>query len=626
MSAIHETAALDSTVDSCYNISNYLQEMNGVAHVELEKIATNAVETSIAKTDRLTSFISRGDKEPCWDGNIYIHESKNHTKKNIKKVSTQIKGKSAILCEAKETIKYRISRDDLTAYMMNGGTMFFVVYIDSKTGDALQIYYTDLLPLKIRDLIKNNQNSYQVIFHKFPDDNSEKTVLLLNFYDDAQRQASFAGKELPTIDDLEKIGILESLSFHCRGYGNYQTRRAIPKLMDGKSLSMYANIKGGSAPIPIEYFESIHRVIMSERRDMPVFVNGIQYYDGYQVITTAEKTELYIGSSVKIALSNSEETNAPSPMIITVKIRGTLKERIVGLEFVSAMMRHKKLNIGDLEIPLKLSETDIKKLGVADFSKRLAEYNQVQALLNSMNVKKDLDIHKCNDEDFRRLNLLIGAIRDKLPVKNAPDRPGNVQKITIANLTLAVVYIEHPNIGYFIFDYFGNHFDVSWSPDDSKPTEVSQFFTMGADDFLSLDNLNLEMVVEDFKQVKISSLHLDLGNHTMLTMLKAYDKQPSVELLNAAQQLCEWQQKYPEFIPADITTINRLQIALRKRALTFQEKSELYAIISSTTGDFLKVGAFLLLDEQDEAKNLLNTLPEEELRKFEDFPICRFLK
>ena len=65
--------------------------------MELEKIATNAVETSIVKTDRLTSFISRGDKEPCWDGNIYIHESKNHNKRNIKKVSTQIKGK-AVTC------------------------------------------------------------------------------------------------------------------------------------------------------------------------------------------------------------------------------------------------------------------------------------------------------------------------------------------------------------------------------------------------------------------------------------------------------------------------------------------------------------------------------------------------
>ena len=59
----------------------------------IEKLATSAVESSIEKTDRLSSFINSGDKEPCWDGNIYIHEEKNHTKKNIKKVATQVKGK-----------------------------------------------------------------------------------------------------------------------------------------------------------------------------------------------------------------------------------------------------------------------------------------------------------------------------------------------------------------------------------------------------------------------------------------------------------------------------------------------------------------------------------------------------
>ena len=52
----------------------------------IEKLATSAVETAIEKTDRLSSFINSGDKEPCWDGNIYIYEGKNHTKKNIKKV------------------------------------------------------------------------------------------------------------------------------------------------------------------------------------------------------------------------------------------------------------------------------------------------------------------------------------------------------------------------------------------------------------------------------------------------------------------------------------------------------------------------------------------------------------
>lgn len=55
---------------------------------DIEKIATSAIVRSLSKTDRLSSFINSGDKEPCWDGNIYIHEEKTF-QENIKKVATQ---------------------------------------------------------------------------------------------------------------------------------------------------------------------------------------------------------------------------------------------------------------------------------------------------------------------------------------------------------------------------------------------------------------------------------------------------------------------------------------------------------------------------------------------------------
>ena len=141
----------------------------------IEKLATSAVESSIEKTDRLSSFINSGDKEPCWDGNIYIHEGKNHTKKNIKKVATQVKGKKVKPHQVSDTIKYRISADDLIAYMMNSGTMFFVVYIDERSKETLQIYYAELLPLKIKGILSEVKGSYLVSFQKFPTDNLLKT-------------------------------------------------------------------------------------------------------------------------------------------------------------------------------------------------------------------------------------------------------------------------------------------------------------------------------------------------------------------------------------------------------------------------------------------------------------------
>ena len=96
--------------------------------MDLEKIATSAIVSSISKTDTLSGFINDGDKEPCWDGNIYIHENSRHSKKNIKRIPTQVKGKAVKTKSVKDKIKYRVKYDDLKAYMMDGGTLFFVVY------------------------------------------------------------------------------------------------------------------------------------------------------------------------------------------------------------------------------------------------------------------------------------------------------------------------------------------------------------------------------------------------------------------------------------------------------------------------------------------------------------------
>ena len=35
--------------------------------MDLEKIATSAIVSSISKTDTLSGFINDGDKEPCWE-------------------------------------------------------------------------------------------------------------------------------------------------------------------------------------------------------------------------------------------------------------------------------------------------------------------------------------------------------------------------------------------------------------------------------------------------------------------------------------------------------------------------------------------------------------------------------
>ncbi len=593
--------------------------------MELEKLATSAVVTELSKTDRLSSFINSGDKEPCWDGNIYIHEDKSRKKKNIKKVATQVKGKAVTPRAVKRTISYPISYDDLYAYMMNGGTMFFVVYLDKNTGNPLQVYYTGLLPVKIKELIKVKKKSYSVKCRKFPTDNLKKTELLINFHENAQKQASFAGKDLPTVDELAKKGVLESLTIHYTGLGNYDTHNAFPKLLDGQSMTVYANIKGGTAPIPVEYFEAVSHVTMSNKNTLPVSVNGRPYYVGFKTITTAETVEFHIGSSVRIIFPNTGNTKTPVPMEIKVCIKGTLREQIAAIEFVSAMIEHGSFCLGTAEIPSKFPQSELDRINACDFPEILKGYKRAKEVLDSMNVKKDLEIQDCTEQDLNNLNLLIGTIGDHKLARGNPNAPAQVQKLTIANLTLCIVYLENQKGGYNVWDYFGHHFCVSWR-DDGSERRISQFSTMTADDFLTFDNLNLDTIIEDYKMIEPDEWLLELANGTMLEMLKAYDKKPSTDLLRAAEKLIDWMQEYPELLNDHVNTINKMQIALRERKLTFNEKTELHSVVATATDDFFKIGALLLLDEQEEAAAMFEKLTPQQMDKFKEFPIFKFYK
>lgn len=595
--------------------------------MDLEKLATSAIEKKIAKTDLLSSFINSGDKEPCWDGHIYIHEDKKKTKKNIKKVAAQVKGKAVRTRDAKRTISYPISCDDLRAYMMNGGTVFFVVYLNKDTGDVLQIYYVSLLPVMVKKLLdeKKSRRTISVKFHKFPADNARKTELFLNFYEESKKQVSFAGKDLPNIDDLIKKGLLENISFSYTGLGACPDTRLLPKIIDGKSLTLYANIKGGTAPIPIEYFDEITNITTSKDTNIPISVKGHIYYDKVKTIATADTIEQQIGSSVKIIAPNVDKVDSSIKIHLNINLTGTLTEQIEALEFIIALVDNEAFNFGDAEFPAKFPQSELDRMEAYNFPEMLSNRKHIKEVLDSMNVKKDLELSKCTSDDIDNLMRIVNSIGDHRIIRGEIDEKNPGQKIKIANLTVAVVYIK-ANGGYRIYDFFGNRFDVKWAPEGMEPVEVSQFMMMRPDDYLTLDNLDLEKVVENFKIIPPSTTHFELSNNCMLSMLNAYDKAPNPELLNAARQMNVWLGQHTDFLSSEIVTLNRLQIELRERPLEFSEKQELYTIATTAKDEFQRLGAFLLLDEQEEARKIFDTLDEDRLNLFKGFPIYKFYK
>lgn len=597
--------------------------------MDYEQLGTTAVITAISKTSRLKAFVNSGDKEPSFDGNIYIYDNNKYSKDNIKRVSVQVKGKGG-RSKTAATIKYPVSIVDLDNYMRNGGVMFFVVYIDKDSGATKQIYYSSLLPFKIKELLKNkkiNDKSVSVIFNQFPTDNKEVTDLFLNFHSNAQKQISFIGKELPTIEELCKKGVLESLSFSYVSTQGKQELTSYPKILHGKDLYLYANVRGGVAPIPVECFSNISQLHMRCTDDIPVSVNGTIYYTGIEKTITAEKIIYRIGSSVTITFPNVDEKVNKLPDLkvnISVKLKGTLKQRIQSLEFLIAMFEVKSFQLGEMNFPSNFPEAELKKLNASDYPEILHGYKRALAVLEKLNIKKDLPIDDFTKEDFWKLNSLIGAIENEMPVHNVRGDLPSIVNLNFGGLHLAMICRKQNDGTYLLWDYFDKQIDACIFDKNNESIPVSQYSVMKADDFLTVDNLRLQRVVDDFKRIETQKFIVENGNLIMLEMLKAYDKEPNEELLDAIKQMCAWLESVSQYLESEVMLINKLQIVRRERELIFSEKQELFKIAGVSENTVYKIGAFILLNEQDEAERLLNTLSLEEKEEFMSFPIFKF--
>ena len=96
--------------------------------IQIETLAVNAVKDSILMSDYLIPFINDNDKEPSWDGKVYIYKDKNCTKDNlIGRLPVQVKGKE---CDdlSKEEISYSMNVVDLNNYLDDGGAILLDVY------------------------------------------------------------------------------------------------------------------------------------------------------------------------------------------------------------------------------------------------------------------------------------------------------------------------------------------------------------------------------------------------------------------------------------------------------------------------------------------------------------------
>ena len=107
----------------------------------------------VARCPHLKPVISTNDKTVFTDGHIEVYQGLGQTKAEWRgRVPVQVKGRTGQLGRGKLP-KHPISRDDLRAYQLESGVLFFYVVVDGKTGKTTP-FYRLLSPFAIESILR----------------------------------------------------------------------------------------------------------------------------------------------------------------------------------------------------------------------------------------------------------------------------------------------------------------------------------------------------------------------------------------------------------------------------------------------------------------------------------------
>lgn len=587
----------------------------------IETLSVNAVRDSIVVSGFLDPFIADNDKEPSWDGVVYIYKDKDKNKKNLKgRLPVQVKGTKNDDF-SKEEISFPISVIDLKNYLYDGGVVFFVVYI-GENGLTKQIYYTELPPIKIRVILSEagEQKTKNIKMIKFPNDPNKKAMIFLNCLDNCKKQSSFSSAKLFSLEELEKQGVLESVTIPVSTVGSIDPKTALLT----NQVYIYANIKGISIPQPLETIPE--KLMTQEEITAQITVGDRVFYDKLTIFQDANTTTTVLGESFFICANKGGSS-------VTIRYRSYNKIRTLAtdLDFILSYISQGSFQYNGVNISFDSAGADLSNFSLEDETIRLEYVKKIIQMLDMLECKKDIDINTLKDQDWRNINYLVTALVDKQPVTGLKEDLPGILSIFIGDLKF-VFYLQKVDGckgTYNLFDFFKTDLNLVYENHNGVKLAISQYAILHADDLINADNIRFDVLLPSFQNAERHSETMIRANLFLLELLKAYDKSEGrTEIINTARDFSDWiMTATEEELPYDIRLLNKLQIVKRLRPLNIDEIKELFHLVEAphTSKDII-VGAYLLLDQQPTAEIYFKQLEKQQQKDFEEFPIYYFWK
>lgn len=579
---------------------------------QIELLAVNAVEDFFAKIKRINPMIPFADKEPSWDGFLYLYPDDSMKKETmIGRIPVQVKGKTG---EFVESLSYCMKTSDLRNYIREGGCLYFVVLINDR--QERKIFYRMLIPVELQNILKGKEQQKSINVKMKPLEGSDDVYhSLVDFYHDMKKQTGSPIKTLSLKDFVD--GNYDTFRFSLSGFD--ASKESLESFITRKAICLYVKpMDANASDIPIREGRCFLKLIQDVKQ--AVSVNGTVFYNSFEKTNEKNKVILGIGHCLKVAFDSQN----PIVMTVNIKLEATgLKSMQQDVLFVLNVLENKSFKIGDSPVDIPC-DNESEKL-YALLKGKYAILHKVQLLLEQLHVVKDLDLSTMKKSDWATLEILTAGILDEkelaLNVKES-----RLHNIKVGNLMFLLLVCLQKSGKFRIYDYFNPQ--TQFKLISPEGFESSKYAVLNVDGYVRYDNIDFSDILPSISALKAKhDYYLDYAKYEVFNMLKACgklddDSKKRTILLNMSSDIIDWMiEETKDADEKQAYECYAYLVKFLKNSLTEEDIATLNGILYSDKGDDpLKASVALLLKNKSAFDVFYSKMTKEDIEGFKESP------
>lgn len=580
--------------------------------IKIELGAILALKNVIQIHDLMKDYINENDKEPSWDGYIYLYKSDDLKVENIKyKVPVQVKGKNDESLLKRQRISFSVEYKHLRNYYHDGG-VFYVVVAISDDKRKTTIFYKDLTTVKLNSLLKNSEGkkpeqTKNIVLEKLK--NSDPNVLfqvLTQFGYDKEQQGSGNGAIIEKAINIDVIDKVDSVRF--TSYSATNETEALKQISTGE-VCLYGHRADLDMWLPFDYeHQKEIRLKTVLEMNKSIGIDNVTYYDKYIV-------ERYDTDAPIIRVSENLTIDLIGGKL-QLEMHGNIESLKKDVDFLQAVLQGHSFWVDGKQV------TEYANMNISEsLQNDMDLITDFYHALNEIDFVCDKKIDDFDEKNREAVVRLVNLYHRKVKLKE--ERNNEWRMWWWDDRVIPLLVVKDDNEEIQIVNWIAKDGYITYSEEAGQKHIFPRGMLFKRDIWEKLYDVDEEILLRDIERSDFDEFTSEELYLFFVEILSAYDTTKNEKYYDMAKLIITKLLEVDE--ENEYGIINQLQLLKRKRELSAEEVDKLESLEVTSEDDMVVCAVNVLLENKHKARKLISQLSPEKQEMFKDFPIYNLL-